>query len=258
MKKILALLFFLVIFSSLVAAQSLDIEFPNGNEFESGEPITFKVTLYDDSGIPIDGNINLEIVDEDGSMRKYETVASKEVVTIDLGDKASSGQGIITATFEDTKTLAFFDIGRTEKARFELEGNTLTVTDIGNTIYSRTIKITIGDTTGTQEPNLEIGESTSYRLIAPEGVYDVKITDGKTSLSRTGIQLTGTGQAIGAIDDAASRRSPVTGVASPDQNDDLALLAYIKNNSFVYVFVGAIFLAMILLGIERRYRKKAS
>jgi len=257
MKKSLIFFFSILILTSLVTAESVDIEFPNGNSFEAGESITFKVVAYDAQGKPIDGTIKITIEDAERKARTEKTALSKEVINIDLGEKASSGQGIITAEYQNAEAIAFFEIGRKELARFELEENTLKVTNIGNTKYSKVIKITIGETTGTKEPTLDIGESVTYRLIAPEGTYGIRITDGKTTLTRGEVRLTGTGNVVGAIDESASQRSPLTGVASPDEDSDEALLSYVKNNSFVYIFMIAIFAAMILLGIERRYKKKA-
>jgi len=37
-------------------------------------------------------------------------------------------------------------------------------------------------------------------LLAPEGSYDIEITDGEKTLSRNNIQLLGTGNVIGASD----------------------------------------------------------
>lgn len=255
MKKLL-IFFVAVTLVSIASANSLDIEFPSGNNFEAGTPVTFKVTLYDDSGAPIDGQIDI-IIEDSAKRRILQTVSSKQIATIDLGEGTASGQGVITASFQDIKTIAFFEIGRQELASFELnENNNLIVKNIGNTPYTRTIQITIGETTGTQEANLEIGESTTYILIAPDGVYNIRVTDGQTSLIRSDVRLTGTGNVIGAIDDSASRGSPIT--SNPDQGDELSLVASLQRNKFIYVFVAVIFGAMILIAIERRYKKNVS
>lgn len=253
MKKVLSILPIILLVISFISATSIDIEFPNGDSFNAGDPITFKATLYDDNGLPIDGKIDVTIQDSEKRITKA-IVDSKEVSTIEL-QSAASGQGVITVESQSTKSIAFFDIGREELAKFELVNSNLIVTNIGNTPYERTIKITIGETTGTQTPNLGIGESISYRLIAPEGVYNIRITDGKTSLIKGSVKLTGTGNVIGAIDDSASKRSGITGGVSPEEGD-IALLSYIQNNKFVYVFVAVIFGAMILVAIERNYKRK--
>ena len=257
MKKALLILGFLVLFTSLIAAESVSIEFPNGNKFEEKQPVTFKATIYDDSSNPVDGEIIVTVEDAERNVIIEKTASSREVSSIDLGERAASGQGVIKATYNGKDYFEFFEIGRKELARFELDGGELRVTNIGNTQYSKVIKITIGETTGIKEPELEIGESISYRLVAPEGVYNLKVTDGETSLIRSDVQLSGTGQVIGAIDNSAAGRSPFTGGISPDESSEVAILSYIKNNTFVYVFIIVIFGAMILIAIERQYRKRA-
>ncbi len=251
--KLIVHVFLAIMLVSLISANSIDIEFPQGNEFDAGEPITLKATLYDDSGKPIDGQIELTIEDSEKKITKI-SISSKEVSTINLVD-AASGQGVITAEAQGAKTIAFFEIGREEQVKFEIIDGKLIVTNIGNTPYSKTIKITIGETVATQEANVELGESKTYRLIAPDGVYNIRVTDGKTSISAGSVRLTGTGNVIGAIDDSISGRTPLTGVANPDQGNELALLASLKRNKFVYIFIAVIFAGAILVAIERKYKK---
>jgi hypothetical protein len=252
MKKLIILLASVFLLTSLISANTIDIEFPQGSEFSAGDPIIFKATLYDDIKNPIDGQIDITIEDSEKKITKT-SVPSKQIANVDL-QTASSGQGMIRAINGDTETIVFFDIGRAELASFELDGETLIVKNTGNTPYTRTIKITIGETTGTQTPNLEIGGSISYRLVAPEGVYNIRATDGKTSLIRSEVRLTGTGNVIGAVDDSASKRTGITGGVSPNESD-IAWLSYLKSNKFVYVFIAVIFAATILIAVERRYKK---
>lgn len=256
MMKQITFLFLTILALNLIAATQVNIELSQ-TEFSAGEPITFKVTAIDESGKQIIGQAIVIVEDKDKKVKIEKTINLQDTVSIDLGTQASSGQGIITAKYQETEAIEFFEIGQTELVKFEISGNILKVTNIGNTEYTKTIKITIGETTGTKQPSLEIGESTTYRLVAPEGVYDIRISDGKNSITRSSVKLSGTGNAIGAIDDSASKRAGVTGGVSPNEEQDEALLGYIKNNTFIYVFIAVIFGATILIAIERRYKKKA-
>ena len=65
----------------------------------------------------------------------------------------------------------------------------------------------------------------------------------------------GTGKAVGVLDESISQRSGITGGISPDEEDE-QLLNYLRNNSFIYIFILVIFGAMILLAVERRFRRK--
>ena len=169
---------------------------------------------------------------------------------------ASYGQGTITAKYKDAEAKGFFIIEIKESAKFELEGETLTITNIGNTKYTKTVQIIIGETTGIKEPKLDVGKKVSYKLIAPEGVYSIKVTDGKTILTQDEVKLTGTGKVIGALDETPSQRTGITGGIRAENSEE-NILSYFKNSKFVFVFVFvfAVLGAMILLAIERRYRK---
>ena len=253
---ILVYIAFIFLLISIISAQSLNIEFPNGNELDPGEPLIFKATLYNEIGNSIDSEISVIIEDAERRISIEKIIQSKEVITLDLGERATSGQGVITAKYQDTQAISFFEIGRKELARFELDGNILKVTNIGNTKYSRTIEITIGGTIGIKEPNLDIGETVSYMLVAPEGIYNLKVTDGKNSLIRSNVRLSGTGQVIGAIDESTSGRSLLTGGISPSEESDESITTPKTTYYFVYVFIIVAFNAIILIAIERRYKKK--
>ncbi|MFA4952890.1 MAG: hypothetical protein WC584_01565 [Candidatus Pacearchaeota archaeon] len=258
-KKIILGFFCIIFLSSLVIAQNykLEISLPK-DVFEAGEKITLKVSLLDSANKPIDDNVNIILEDATKKSRIEKTIQSNQFVDIDLGENAPYGFWNIKATYQGIEANGLFSIGANELARFELKDDKLTITNIGNTKYSKTIQIIIGETTGIKNPELSIGESIFYRLVAPEGNYNIKVTDGKTTLTKAEVRLTGTGKVIGALDERAGQTSGITGTLSPEENSEGELFSYVRNNKFTYIFVLVIFGAMILLAIERRYKKKAS
>ena len=250
-------LFCLVILTSLVVAQNYKIEVSTLQEtFEAGKNITFKVSLFDSQNNPVNDFVFVTLEDAEKNIKIEKEVPSNEIVEINLGEGVSYGQGTITASYKDAIAFDYFTIEINELANFELRGDILVVTNIGNTRYTKTIQITIGDTVGTKSPKIDIGKSVSYRLVAPDGSYNVKVTDGKTTLTQSDVRLTGTGQVIGALDQSVSQRSSITGGIRPEDESEEGLLGYIKGSTFIYIFVLVIFGAMILLVIERRFRKK--
>jgi len=252
-------LFQILILPQSISAASLNIQFPeSGNSFAAGEKIKFLVSLYDNNTKPIEDEVIVILEDSIKKVTIEKKIQANNIVEIEM-QGASYGEGRIIAKYGDAQTEALFEIKIQELARFEIKEDKLIITNIGNTKYVRTVYITIGETTGTKNVKLEVGESISYRLVAPEGTYRIKVNDGnsETELIKEGIYLTGTGKVIGAIDETPSERSPLTGGIRPDENQDENLLSYMKNNGkFVYTFIVVIFGAMILLAIERRYKKK--
>jgi len=256
-KRGLVFLFLAVTIFSLASAQEYKMEISVAKEkFEAGKNITLKVSIFNSENKPVDDLVSVILEDAEKRINVEKMIPSNEFADIDLGDGASYGQGKITARYRESEATRFFTIEIRESAVFTLNGNNLIITNTGNTRYTKTVHITIGETTGIKNPKLDVGEKVSYKLIAPEGVYSIKITDGKTELTKGDVQLTGTGRVIGALDETLSQRSSITGGISPDEESDEILLSYFKNSSFVYVFILVVFGATILLAVERNYRKR--
>ena len=104
--------------------------------------------------------------------------------------------------------------------------------------------------------NLEVGEEAKYRLVAPEGNYEIVVSDDVTSLRRADVQLVGTGNVIGSIDDKNTQKSGITGGISPDEENDLALISYMKKSSLIYLFISVVFGVAIMIAIKSKLTKK--
>lgn len=258
-KKSLVFPIFLVLSLSLAIAADYSMQISTSKTtFGAGENIFLKVTLLDSQNNPVNDNVLVILEDAEKRIKvEKEIISNENFVEFEIPSGASYGQGKITARYKELEVSSLFTIEKSELAKFEIKDNMLVITNVGNTRYTGTIHITIGETTGIKEPKLDIGKSISYRLVAPEGVYNINVEDKNTVLSQGNVHLTGTGNVIGAIDETPSERSPLTGGIRPDENQDENFLSYMKSNGkFVYTFIIVIFGAMILLAIERRYRKK--
>ncbi len=250
-------LFCMIFLSSLVMAQEYRMEIstiPEDKIFESGKTFELKVTIYDSNNNLINDEVSIILKDVKDTIIKETTIQSSNFEEIELIGGIISGEGKIIVKYKDSEKTEPFFIKENVLAKFEINNEVLKITNIGNTKYEKKVYITIGSTTGTKNPSLKIGESTEYRLVAPEGVYSIRISDGETILTQNEVKLTGTGKVIGVLDETPSQRSPVTGGIRPENSED-TMIGYFKNSKFVYVFVFVVLGAMILLTIERRYRK---
>jgi len=249
----------MIFLTSLVSAQNYKIELstiPEDKIFSGGKTIQIKVTLHDSKNKPISDDVKIILEDLRGQIIEEKTIKSNIFEEITIKENIISGEGKMIAEYKGTQIIDRFFITKNEEVKFEIQGEKLIITNIGNTKYDEEIYITIGTTTEKKSPDISVGESIYYRLVAPKGVYNVKVTDKETTLTRGNIQLTGTGQVIGALDDRTSQRSGITGTISPEEKK--GLISYVRNNKFTYIFVLVIFGAMILLAIEKRYRKKTT
>jgi len=258
MKGALLILIFTLFLTSFVVAQVDFIELstiPEDKIFSVGQTIRVMVTLRDTNNNPITGDVEIKLNDLKEELILEKTISSGNFEEIELPEAILSGEGEMIITYEDLETTESFFITEKKLIEFAIEGETLIVTNTGNTRYEETIYITIGDTTGSKNPKLNVGQSIKYRLVAPEGVYNLKITDGSTTLERSEIRLTGTGNVVGAIDESAQQGTGITGI-SPNADSEGELIGMLSRSKFTYTFILVIFGAMVLLAIERRFKKK--
>jgi len=255
MKKsvILFLTIAVIALSSFVSAENkIKIEIPES--FPSSGGINFMISLYDSQNNMINDNINVVIEDADQKTQIEKTISANKQTSLSLGDNPSSGLWSITANYQGLEAKEFFSIETNEIANFEIVGDKLYIRNVGNSRYVKTAQILIGDTIGTKEIDLNVGEETNFRLVAPDGSYNIKvIVDGKTVISKENVALTG--NVIGVLDEKlVSGETPVTGGLKPGEQDQ-SFYSTVRNKSFVLVFLMVIIGAAILLALERNSRK---
>jgi hypothetical protein len=248
-KESLIIILALLISMPLAFAQSKIDVIPVKDQYSPGENITLRISLYDSQNNPINDNVGISLSDSEKKNIIYRNVSSNQIAEINIGDSALSGTWTVSAAYRDSagevsKATSFFFVGLNELAKFTLNGDNLTITNMGNSRYVRKISIIIGESIGTKDVDLDVGEKISFRLIAPDGLYNVKITDGKTTLSQDKVSLTG--DVVGVLDE---RLAGSSGITSGTQSS-------LFKSSFVYIFLIMIVGAGILVAIERRYKKK--
>ncbi len=249
---------FILALSFLVSAENkIELSLPK-DVLAAGESLSLKVSLYDENNAPIMDNLTVTIEDAEKKIKIEKIIPSNKLISIELEETAPPGFWTVTAEWKELTATAVFSIETNEIANFEIKEDKLTIKNMGNTRYSKTIQILIGDTVGTKKIDLDVGEETSFRLIAPNGIYNVRVTDGKTVLTKDNVALSG--KVIGILDEKLAKgNAPLTGGLKPGEKAvDETFYFTIKNKKFVYVFLIGIIGAGILLAIERNYRKKIS
>jgi len=219
-----------------------------------GENVTFKVSLYNSENLPIDTQVNVIFESPNKKDNLELIVPTNEFLEISLGDKASFGSWKITAKYGTLEANSLFFVEENELLRISMQGDIITIRNMGNIRFAKNIDILIGNM-GYQKPiDLDVDGETSFRLLAPDGVYDVKITGGKTTFTKSGVKLTGlTGNAIGTLDEKiAESKNLVTGINPANETG----VEKTQSNLFIYIFISAVLGAAILLAIERHYKKK--
>lgn len=241
----------LVLSSVLVLAQGYKMEISTIKEsFSPGENITFKISLYNSENKPVNANISVVIEDSEKTRMIEKIFPSNKLVDVSLGENARYGYWKITAKYNNIETNKLFMVEINELAKFSLDNDVLTITNTGNARYTKDVQIVIGDTIGVKKLDLDVGEKVSFRLIAPDGVYGVRVSDGATTLTKNDVTLTG--KAVGILDEGLKEGGGgITGVLNPEDES-----VGKGKGIFVYVFLIVIIGALILLTLERIYKKK--
>ena len=242
-----------IIFISLVSAQSLDVKTTKEN-FRAGENITFIVSLFDAQFAPVNAEVDIMLESPNKNNNIKTKVSSNKLSEISLGDNADYGSWKIIARYKELESNSLFFIEEKELLKFNLEGDIVKVKNIGNVRFAKQIDIRIGDTAYPKELELDVGEETSFRLLAPDGTYDITITGGGASLTKSGIQLTG--KAIGTLDEEIiDSANPITGI-NPEEETGLNGAVSNRVRTSFYVFIFVLIGMAIVLAIERNYRKR--
>ncbi|MEM4271809.1 MAG: hypothetical protein QXD13_01835 [Candidatus Pacearchaeota archaeon] len=252
---------FIALSLAVVSAAGEKISIQTEESFAAGKQISINVALYDSSNKLI--NAQVSIILEDALKTKYilQTIESNKLSFIDLGENAPAGIWTIKAEYaspsgEIIKTLTTITIESSELVKFEIKDNSLIITNIGNTKYAKEVYIAIDDSVYTKHVELEVGESVSYKLAAPEGNHNIKITDGKNTLIKNDVSLTG--NVIGVFDERTFTKNPLTSGIDVNGNSDKNISQVLISSTVVYVFLIVLFGSATLLIIERKYRRMAA
>lgn len=156
-----------------------------------GEEIIFKPIIYDQANEEVGGETSVRIYDAFDNVFFQKILKSGEEKNLFLETNSSPGYWRIEAKALDLEAKRLFYVEELEKASFMIENDTLTITNIGNVVYRKSIQISIGEITEIKTIDLDVGRSMKLRLLAPEGKYSIRVTDGVDEVVVSEVSLTG-------------------------------------------------------------------
>lgn len=193
-------MFILMLFCiSFVVARSVEIDLDK-QSVVPGEMISFKITIYEGTE-KIGGDVMYGIYDTYEELVSQGTVSSGETVEFIPNKDVLSGYWMVVAKSEDIKANRLFNVDELEEADLIIEEDTLVIRNIGNTEYSKQILINIGGIEEVIEVLLGIGQEKRLKLVAPDGIYDVRVSDGVETVQKSGVSLTGNVIGIEALEE---------------------------------------------------------
>ena len=167
--------------------------------FPPGSVMKFKPIIYDQAGDIVIGDIHIKLYNPYRNLAYEDVMKSNEEKSLEFSNNATPGFWEIYSSSAGLEGKRIFSIEKLEKASFSLANSTLTITNVGNVLYNKLVRIQIGNATKIIEnPGIEIGKSKDYVLKAEaEGLYDVSVSDG-TEIKQGKVSLAGsiTGRAV--------------------------------------------------------------
>jgi len=247
-------IFSISIFSLNIASAEYSIDVSlNQESYSVGEEILFTARLLD-GNLPLSKNIDVVFSDILGKKQINMNVVSNQENKLLIAEDFPSGSWNAVARYNDEEGKGVFFIREKTGVEFLIEGDKLIIKNTGNTRYTRTISITIGSETSSLKQDIKVNGQKEFKLIAPKGFYDIKITDGENSLNKKSVELFGTGNAVGPIDESLIGTGMLGGPIEPDKIDSGI---FSSNRTIIaFVFIGVVFILGILLLIESRMRKR--
>lgn len=170
--------------------KKIDIALSSQN-VKPGNDLNFKIILYDQS----ENNINAEASyviggSEGGSIIKALIQTDKDE-NFSIEKNLSSGYYKIKAYSSGIYGEREIYVEENEEAEFSIFEGILTVRNIGNIKYNKAVQVKISDVVEIITPELDVGQEKKYKLGAPDGEYEVSVTDGKSAASDSNVVLTG-------------------------------------------------------------------
>ncbi len=247
---VLAILFSL---SFISAEISIDVSIAQKVPVSMGDKLQFEVRLVEGT-TPLNDNVDVYFSDALGNKNLKSTVKSNENNFFQIETDFPSGLWNVKAVYKDKQVERSFSIAEKSTVEFVIEADKLIVRNTGNVRYTKPIQITIGSEEQTKTLNLKVGEEKEWKLIAPDGTYNIIVTDGEKTLNKENVQLLGTGNVIGAIDEGVMGTGLLGGPVDPSKVDSKFLSK--GKIPIALAFVGAVFGIGVLLLIENRITKK--
>jgi hypothetical protein len=203
----------------------------NKEKIKPEEILVITSTLYDQTGKIISSLGNISILDKNGNIIEKKEINTDSELEYKIRKMELPSNWSVKSQFNGLEEVKKFEIAEQENLDIQLENQTLFITNYGNIPYNKTLSLEIGDKPLELNVSLNIGESKKYKLIAPNGEYNVKIYTGEDTEINKKMSLTG--NAIKIVED--------------------------QNDSFKYYIIGflfIIFLLFILTRIRKHHKKK--
>jgi len=170
---------------------SLEIFFEN-QEIEPGTNLKVKAILHDQTGEPINSTATIKIKDENNALKEQVEKQTGEFLEFPIAHNEPPAEWTVTADSNLITADSTFTIKEKQEIKLEIINKSLTITNVGNVYYNKSVLIKIGNESLNINVSLAVDEEQKYILKAPDGEYEIEvITDEGIQLTQSGVMLTG-------------------------------------------------------------------
>jgi len=163
----------------------------NSQTVVPGTELIYTILLFDQAGNEIIEDVKVIIYDSEENVFSEGLVDSGSANSILIESNYLPGYWKIESSIENLNDRKAVYIEELETVSFVMLNDTLTITNTGNVPYDKPIEITIGNETKVENVYLDIGESVIFELTAPDGEYEISVSDGEASQTLGIAALTG-------------------------------------------------------------------
>lgn len=169
---------------------NLELKLEN-KEIEPGTSLKIRTILHDQTGESINSTVFITIKDTTDKIIEQKEINTNEFLEYAIKSNEPPAEWKIFAVSNQLTAEDTFSIKEKEDINIQIINKTISITNTGNVPYNKTILIKIGDESKNLLVVLKVGESKRYLLKAPDGDYNVKISDGSDEEVTGTMSLTG-------------------------------------------------------------------
>lgn len=169
---------------------NLEVVFEN-SEVEPGTNLKVKAILHDQTGEKIESSTIITIKDEDNTILEQTEKLTDDFLEFPIVYNEPPAEWVVVAVSNKLTGEAIFKIKEKEAVKVELINKTITLTNVGNVLYNKSVLIRIENESLNIDVFLGIDENQKYVLTAPEGEYRIEILTDEGNLITGSATLTG-------------------------------------------------------------------
>ncbi|MFH1585568.1 MAG: hypothetical protein ABIB79_02285 [archaeon] len=170
---------------------SLEIMFEGEPIVEPGTDLRVKAILHDQTGESIASTATITLRNQKGELLEMIDINTDEFFIFPIHYTEPPAEWSVSAVSEGLENEVTFTIPKKEAVEVELVNRTITIRNIGNVPYNKSVLVKVGNDSVNIDVLLDVDDSRKYLLSAPDGEYEVEVVTDQGSMITGMATLTG-------------------------------------------------------------------